>query len=132
MNEKVHPLLLAYLGDSVMEVMIRKRLILRPGADPASCNREALEYVTAARQADAARRLVSLFDPEEAELFGRARNAKANSVPRSADLYSYRLATALEAVFAFNSLAGRDERNEELLRAAYPSLFEDAKDGGEM
>lgn len=124
MNENLHPLLLAYLGDSVMEVMIRKRLILRPGADPASCNRQALEYVTAARQAQAARKLVPLFDAAESELFGRAKNAKANSVPRNTDLYSYRLATALEAVFASNSLAGREERNEELLRAAYPSLYE--------
>ena len=119
------PLLLAYLGDSVMEVLIRERLIERKDTDSARCNREALEFVTAAKQSAAAKRIRELFTPEEEELFSRAKNAKSNSNPRNVDLYSYRLATALEAVFGYHHIRGEKERNAELLRLCYPQLFEE-------
>lgn len=119
--DSLSPLLLAYLGDSVMEVMIRTRLALAPDADPALCSRRALGFVTASSQAEAARRLKQFLSPEEESLFTRAKNARSRSVPDNVDLYSYRLATALEALFGWHWLRGDSERLEELLDAAYPA-----------
>ena len=120
--DALSPLLLAYLGDSVMEVLIRTRLASAPDADPALCNRRALSFVTASAQALAARRLRPMLSPDEESLFTRAKNARAPSVPANVDLYSYRLATALEALFGRLWLSGEHGRLSELLEAAFPEL----------
>jgi hypothetical protein len=74
------PLLLAYLGDAVMEVMVREHLIGLAGMTSAKCNKLALEFVTAAHQAEAAKRVKELLTEEEQELFTRAKNAKSNEM----------------------------------------------------
>ena len=114
------PLLLAYLGDSVMEVLVRKHL-LKECKTSAECNRKALDFVTAKKQSEAIKKHLDLLTEEEAALFTRSKNAKANSVPRNVDLYSYRLATGLEAVFGYNECLGRQARNEELFRLLFLS-----------
>ncbi len=117
------PLLLAYLGDAVMEVLVRRHLI-GIGKSNAECNKLALEYVTAARQSAAIRGHLDLLTPEEKELFTRSKNEKSANHPRNTDLYSYRLATGLEAVFGYNHLLGKHERNEELFRLLFLSREE--------
>lgn len=112
------PLLLAYLGDSVMEVLVRKYLIDRYKTS-ADCNKAALSFVTAKSQSDAIRAHLEVLTEEEAEVFRRAKNAKSPSAPRNTDLYSYRLATGLEAVFGKNLLLGKQERNEELFQKLF-------------
>lgn len=117
------PLLLAYLGDAVMEVMVREHLILQPGMTGAKCNQMALEFVTAAHQAEAAKRVRDLLTEEEQELFTRAKNAKSNTVPRNVSIFTYRLATAWEALFGYHALRGEQERNRELFYAGYSHLL---------
>ncbi len=122
MNEKEYsPLLLAYLGDAVMEVLVRKH-VLSQGKNSAECNKLALNFVTAKSQSRAVKEGMDQLTEEEKALFTRAKNAKAPSNPRNTDLYSYRLATGLEAVFGYNALKGEDKRNEELFKTLF--LFE--------
>ena len=116
------PLLLAYLGDAVMEVLVREYLVGLPGVNSAKCNRLALEFVTAARQAEAAKRVREELTEEEREVFTRARNAKSRSAPRNVDLNTYRLATAFEALFGYLWLVGEHERAKYLFSVAYPSV----------
>ena len=105
------PLLLAYLGDAVMEVLVRKHVITKASSS-AACNTLALSFVTAKAQSEAIKDKLELLTEEERNIFTRGKNAKSNSAPRNIDLYSYRLATGLEAVFGFNELKGERERNE--------------------
>ena len=112
------PLLLAYLGDAVMEVLVRKYVITKESSS-AKCNALALNFVTAKSQSEAVKAHLDFFTQEEKDIFTRGKNAKSNSAPRNIDLYSYRLATGLEAVFGFNELMGRRERNEELFRVLF-------------
>lgn len=112
------PLLLAYLGDAVMEVLVRRHVITKE-TSPAACNRLALEFVTAKKQSEAIRKGLDRLTEEERDLFTRAKNAKSNSAPRNVDLYSYRLATGLEAVFGKNELLGLRGRNEELFKTLF-------------
>jgi len=122
MNEKEYsPLLLAYLGDAVMEVLVRKH-VLSQGKNSAECNKLALNFVTAKKQSNAIKAGMDHLTEEEKALFTRAKNAKAPSNPRNTDLYSYRLATGLEAVFGYNALKGEEKRNEELFEKLF--LFE--------
>ncbi|MEA4832540.1 MAG: ribonuclease III domain-containing protein [Oscillospiraceae bacterium] len=113
-------LLLAYLGDAAMELIVRKYLISIPGMTPQKCNERSLSFVTAVKQAEAARRLNDKFTEDEAQIFKYGKNAKSNSVPRSASLYTYRTATGLEAVFGYNHINGLDSRNEELFTLGFP------------
>jgi len=120
------PLLLAYLGDAVMEGLVRRYLISRC-KDSAVCNRMALEFVTAKSQSEAVRRGIDYFTEEERSIFVRAKNAKA-SAPRNIDLYSYRLATGLEAVFGYNAVLDREERNRELFEKLYLQVLQEKND----
>jgi len=112
------PLLLAYLGDAVLEVLVRKHLI-ETCKTSAECNKAALQFVTAKSQSDAIRKHKHLLTQEELDLFTRSKNEKSNHSPGNVDQYSYRLATGLEAVFGYNHLLGRSERNEELFRMLF-------------
>lgn len=113
-------LLLSYLGDSVFEILVRERLIKRKGANPQNCNKESLLYVSAPHQAEAAKRLNEYFTEEESEIFRYGKNAKSNSNPRNTSLYTYRIATGLEAVFGYNYYIGNNERNRELFELGFP------------
>jgi ribonuclease-3 family protein len=112
------PLLLAYLGDAVMEVLVRKHVITKESTS-AKCNALALNFVTAKSQSEAIKKNLDLLTEEEKNIFTRGKNAKSNSAPRNIDLYSYRLATGLEAVFGYNELSEKRERNEELFKALF-------------
>ena len=112
------PLLLAYLGDAVLEVLVRKHVISREKSAGA-CNRLALHFVTAKSQSDAIRQGLDFLNEEEKEIFTRGKNAKSHSAPRNVDLYSYRLATGLEAVFGYHEWKGERERNEELFQLLF-------------
>lgn len=119
------PLLLAYLGDSVMEVLVRTRLVGQKGVKSLECNRLALRFVTASAQAEAAKRVREHLTEEEAALFTRAKNAKSNSAPRNVSLFTYRLATAFEALFGYHALRGEQERNEELFLLGFREVLEE-------
>ncbi len=123
MEKDLAPLMLAYLGDAVLEVMIRRRLIAALSGT-AACNKAALSFVTAPKQAEAAKRIRDELAPEEKDVFSRGRNAKPHSIPHGARPYEYRLATGLEALFGWLFLEDQTERMEELLEKAFPELSE--------
>ena len=112
-------LLLSYLGDSAFEILVREHLIKMPGANPQKCNKEALMYVSAPHQAEAAKRLMEHFTETESDIFRLGKNAKSNSNPRNTSLYTYRLATGLEAVFGYNYYIGDNKRNRELFHIGF-------------
>ena len=112
------PLLYAYLGDAVFEVMVREMLIQK-NSDPAACNREALLYVTAAKQAEAAKRIRDHLSEEEEAFFLHARNSKPHSIPQNAQPYDYHLATGLEALFGWLYCKGETERLKDLFKLAF-------------
>lgn len=112
------PLLLAYLGDAVMEVLVR-RYVIGQKTNSADCNALALQFVTAKSQSEAIKGKTELLTEEEKRIFTRGKNAKSSSGPRNIDPYSYRLATGLEAVFGYNELKGDHKRNEELFQQLF-------------
>lgn len=116
----VDSLMLAYVGDSAWEILVRERLFYTVPQGNTEANRVALEYVTAAAQVKALERISHLFTEEEQDVFRRGKNTKTHNTPKSVSRYEYRQATGLEAVFGYNYLLGRHERNKELFNAAFP------------
>lgn len=111
---------LAYLGDSVMELCVRTKLVERGLGDAGALNRASLEYVRASAQAEAAKRLLPVLTEEETTVFHRGRNVGHTNVPKSATVAQYRMATGLEALFGYLHITGQRARIGELFALAYP------------
>ena len=111
---------LAYLGDSVLELLVRERLVGQGIYQSRKLNRMALDYVTAPRQAAAAARILPLLTEEETTVFHRGRNLDHANVPKSATKSEYLMASGFEAVFGYLHLKEDRVRMTELFRAAYP------------
>ena len=62
----ITPAALAYLGDSVIEVLARERLVSAGIPDSARLNLAAAKYVRATVQSDAVERILPLLDEAEA------------------------------------------------------------------
>ena len=111
---------LAYLGDCVLEIKVRERLVKMGLSSSARLNKAALDYVRAPMQAEAMKRLMPHLDDEETAVFHRGRNIGHTNTPKSATVAEYRAATGMEALFGYLHLAGRTDRIDELFELAYP------------
>lgn len=110
---------LAYLGDAVFELLVRRKLLERGLTSPGALNREALRYVTAVAQSRAAVKILPLLDSTEADVFRRGRNTGDLTPPHSATQGEYRRATGLEALFGYLHLLGDSTRIETLFEAGF-------------
>ena len=113
---------LAYLGDSVLESLIRERLILKGFEKSRSLNVEALKYVTAVNQAKSYENIATQLTEKEADIFRRGKNSSHLNVPKSASPKEYKTASGFEAIFGYLRLCKNEERIIELFNLAYPEL----------
>ncbi len=111
---------LAYLGDSVIEILTREHLIAHGLSTAAHLNTAARGYVTAPAQAEAMKRIFPMLDEQEAAVFRRGRNNVHANVPKRASVSEYRMATGMETLFAYLYLSGNMVRARQLFAAAYP------------
>ena len=112
---------LAYLGDSVLEIRVREKLVNDGISGSGNLNRASLAYVKASEQAAAMHRIIPILSEEEALVFKRGRNMSGGNVPKSATMSEYRTATGMEVLFGYLHLLGRQERIDELFSLAYHS-----------
>jgi len=108
---------LAYLGDSVLEIMVRERLVRLGVKNPSV---ESLNYVTAPNQSDALERILPILTEAEDDAYRRGRNSVHSNIPRHATPAQYRRATGLETLFGYLYLTGQNCRIRELFSAAFP------------
>ena len=117
-----NPLVLAYMGDSYYETLVRRHLVADGDCLPAELNKAAREYVTARAQSVAVGVILPLLDDSETAVFKAGRNAKSAHSSKSADIADYRRATGLEALFVWLYISGDSARAEELFAAIAGSL----------
>lgn len=110
---------LAYLGDSVLELLVREHLVRNGYASSARLNQKALSFVRASVQAEAIKKILPLLTPEEEAVYRRGRNIGHTNTPKSASVLEYRMATGMEVLFGYLHLAKREERMRELFMRAY-------------
>ena len=110
---------LAYLGDAVIELMVRQMLLSRDTGDVGKMNKIADGLVRATYQSQAMDRLMPILTEEEIAVFKRGRNTHSHTVPKSAKVSDYRKATGMEALFGFLYLEGRQDRLNELFSVAF-------------
>ena len=111
---------LAYLGDCVIELCVRRMLVERGLSTSAHLNAAALDYVRAPAQAEAMKRLSEHLSEEEASFFRRGRTMGHSSVPKRSTVSEYRAATGMEVLFGYLHVTGQEDRIAELFALAYP------------
>ena len=117
-----NPLALAFVGDAVYEVYIRRRVMeITGGASGADMlHRLAVKYVCAAGQAKAVKTMIEdgFLAPSEEALLRRAHNHKIATKPKNADPMTYKWATAFEALIGCLYLEENSDRMEEIITRA--------------
>ena len=105
------PVTLAYIGDSVYELMVRSRLILEGDRRIEDFHKRTVGFVRSEAQKAAIEKLIPVLHEDEMAIVRRGRNAK-NTVSRNAA--SHRIATGFEALLGYLYLTGRFDRINEL------------------
>lgn len=109
------PLVLAYLGDAVYELVIRTRVVNRGNTQVNKMHRMTAGLVKAEAQAKMYMLLEEELTEEEQAVYRRGRNAKSATMAKHATMRDYRMATGFEALMGWLYLNGRLERLTELV-----------------
>ena len=109
---------LAYLGDTIYDLYVRRRLVIG-GGRMKDLHRAAVSQVRASAQSEALGRVEDMLTEEEQGVMRRARNVK-QSVPKSATPGEYHRATAFEALLGYLYLTHQTDRLNEILTTANP------------
>ncbi|MER3432268.1 MAG: ribonuclease III [Leptolyngbya sp. ERB_1_1] len=97
--QRLSPAALAYLGDAVYELYIRRRCLLPPKRSEVY-HQQVVSHVRAETQASHLRSLMPYLSESEHEFLKRGRNAASNR-PKRLDPEVYQLATSLEALVGY-------------------------------
>ena len=113
----INGIALAFEGDAVYSMYIRRHLIFQGLTKPNQLHREATKYVSAKAQAY----LISLMLEEgiltekEEDIYKRGRNANSHTKAKNTDIVTYRMSTGFEAVMGYLHMTEAIERLEELI-----------------
>ncbi|MDR0915047.1 MAG: ribonuclease III [Oscillospiraceae bacterium] len=111
----VSPLEMAFVGDAVYELLVRKHLVQTCGKTVGAHNAQKVALVRCEFQSKAAKALVADFLTEdEITVFKRGRNAATNTVPKNSTVADYHNATGLECLFGYLELTAQFERMTEI------------------
>ena len=108
------PLNLAFVGDSVLELLVRRRLAAHSRLPVGKLNALKVELVSAHGQHRAVEAIQPLLTREELGILHRGRNASKATVSKHATVEEHRSSTGLEALLGWLYLQGRQERIQEL------------------
>jgi len=112
---------LAYLGDAVYDLYVRRQLV-KKGGRVQKMHRDAIRQVCAHAQSEALGRIEAELTEAEAGVVRRARNAHQNP-PRNANPADYHRATSIEALMGYLYLTGQQARLDELMHRALPPEY---------
>ncbi len=112
--KQLSPLTLAFYGDSVYEVLVRRRIVNEGSRPSQELHRLSVKMVRASFQSAAYETLLPILTEEETDILKRGRNATGLNPPKSSNPRDYHRATAVEVLFGYLHLIGENQRIEEL------------------
>lgn len=113
----INGIALAFEGDAVYSMYIRRHLIFQGQTKPNQLHRLATKYVSAKAQAMLITKMLEaqLLTEKEEEIYKRGRNANTNTKAKNTDLITYKMSTGFEAVMGYLHMTEQIERMEELI-----------------
>jgi len=110
------PLVLAYIGDGIYELIIRTILVDRGNCQANALHKRASGYVKASAQAAMILSIREELSEEERRAYKRGRNARTLSMAKHATMSDYRQATGFEALMGYLYLTGQMTRMIDLIK----------------
>lgn len=108
------PIALAYIGDSVFEILVRTRLVMSDIIPIRNFTNVSKNYLSARAQSQMYYSLQDFLDEDERDILRRGRNANPNSKAKNASVAEYRNATGVESLFGYLYLSEKYNRIMEL------------------
>ncbi len=125
--KQINTTALAYMGDAVYEVYIRKHVMESGAVYVDKLHKEGIKYANAINQAKAIKAILEDLTDEEKSLVRRARNRKVATKAKNADIVSYKWATAFEALVGYLYMLGNINRMEEIISKAMEVIDEQSR-----
>ena len=116
------PLVLAYMGDCVYDLIIKSMVVSRGNKQVHRMHEETSSYVQASAQSLMMRTIQQHLTEEEHAVYRRGRNTKSVSPAKNQSITDYRRATGFEALLGYLFLKKRYARLMELVRIGLDSL----------
>ncbi|MGF7142625.1 ribonuclease-3 family protein [Anaerotaenia torta] len=110
------PLTLAFIGDSIFDLVIRTCVVESGNAPVNKLHKRASKLVQAGAQAELYHLIQDRLTPEETAVYKRGRNAKSFTSAKNASVVDYRTATGLEALMGYLYLTDQMDRLLELVQ----------------
>lgn len=111
---ELSPLTLAFIGDTVFDLLVREDLICKANRPANDLHNLAVQKVKASAQAGFIEKIMPHLTEAELAVYKRGRNAKSGHLPKNASQSDYHMATGFEALIGYLYLSGRIERIKEL------------------
>ena len=112
---QMNALQLAYIGDSVWELIVRHELIIQK-FNVHHMHRRCIGLVNARSQSRILLAIMDSLTENEKEIVRRGRNAHPkHAAPRNQNPDDYAASTGFEALFGFLYLTGQDQRISDLM-----------------
>ena len=116
------PLSLAWIGDTVYDLIVRSVLLRRGMTQPDRLHRKASMIVNAHAQAELMGQIRDRLSKTEQAVCRRGHNARPAHKAKNADLETYLEATALECLVGYLYLTGQYHRILELMKEILEQL----------
>ena len=125
-TRNINIITLAYMGDAVYEVYIRKALIEKNIALVDDLQKVAVNYVSAKSQSKILNFLIDngVLTLEEMDIVKRGRNYKRASHPKNTDILTYKNSTVFEALIGYLYLSNNKERLDEIMNIVLEESYE--------
>ena len=124
---QLSPLVLAYIGDSIFDLVVKTKIVTAGNTQVNKMNRAASSIVKAESQSKMIGYLEDKLTEEEGSVYKRGRNAKSYTSAKNASISDYRRATGFEALMGYLYLSGQYEIIFELIKDALDWLENDNK-----
>ena len=113
----INGIALAFEGDAVYSMYIRRHLIFQGLTKPNQLHRVATKYVSAKAQANLISFMLEegILTEKEEDIYKRGRNANSHTKAKNTDIVTYRMSTGFEAVMGYLHMTEAIERLEELI-----------------
>lgn len=123
--KQLNGLSLAFLGDAVLEIHIRRYLIVEKQMTKVNNMQTASKrFVSAKAQAAAFAKMeeADFLSEEELSIFKHGRNANVHTKAKNTDIVTYKISTGLEALIGYLELTDNQKRIQEIIEFMIESI----------
>lgn len=109
------PLALAYIGDSIYDLMVKKHFVIKSNMQPEKYHKVVISIVSANAQSAFIDSYMDKLTEKEQAVYKRGRNSSPHTKAKNASLENYLKATGFEAVLGYLYLSEQEDRLKEII-----------------